>query len=58
MCPNCHDEVHADGDIIIEEWRNTTGGRQLFWRRKGEEPIVAEGAKPHVYGQSASGPDM
>ena len=47
LCSNCHEDVHNDGMIIIEGWMRTTEGRTLFWRRKGEDPVASDGAKPY-----------
>lgn len=37
LCPNCHSNVHA-GDITIIGLYKTTGGLQLMWFKKGEDP--------------------
>ncbi len=49
VCPTCHDRVHA-GDVIIEGWFQTTAGRELVHRLKGEAPKLTAGAQPHLYG--------
>lgn len=47
VCPNCHYNIHL-GNIIIEEWCNTTIGRQLIWHEKGEPSITGNDAIPHI----------
>lgn len=37
VCPNCHSLVHS-GDVIIIGVYQTTGGTQLMWFKKNEEP--------------------
>jgi hypothetical protein len=37
------------GEVIIEGWFNIDGKRELVWRKKGEEPKLAEGAVPPEY---------
>jgi hypothetical protein len=51
ICASCHDEVHK-GMIVIEKWAQTSEGKKLMFRRAGEEAIVDEGAKPHLYGKT------
>jgi hypothetical protein len=41
LCPNCHSLVHS-GDFIIIGVYYTTGGKELFWFKKGEEPPIKE----------------
>jgi hypothetical protein len=48
ICAACHDDIHI-GTVIIEGWFMTTGGEKLVWRRAGEPPKLAEGAKPPLY---------
>lgn len=35
ICSNCHTDTHK-GLIIIDEWVQTTLGRQLIWHRKDQ----------------------
>lgn len=37
LCPNCHSYVHS-GDFIIIGLYQSTGGLQLLWYKKGEDP--------------------
>ena len=37
LCPNCHSSVHTGEFIIIGVYK-TTGGTQLMWFKKGEDP--------------------
>jgi hypothetical protein len=48
VCGSCHDEIHF-GDIIIEGWLGTSGGKELFWHKKGEESITGHECKPPLY---------
>jgi hypothetical protein len=38
VCSNCHNRVH-DGQIVIERWYNTTGGKKVlhFWENEEEK---------------------
>ena len=51
VCPTCHDLIHV-GDIIVEGWWRVNGLRVLSWRKKGDETIFGEGAKPPGYSDS------
>jgi len=41
LCPNCHSCVHT-GEIIIIGVYHTTGGLQLMWFKKGQDPPLPE----------------
>jgi len=39
LCPNCHGCVHT-GELIIIGVYQSTGGPQLMWFKRGEEPSI------------------
>jgi len=41
LCANCHSLVHT-GEIIIIGVYQTTGGQQLMWFKKGEDPPIPQ----------------
>lgn len=41
VCPTCHSCIHT-GEFIIIGVYQTTGGTQLVWFRKGEDPPLPE----------------
>jgi hypothetical protein len=41
VCPTCHSLIHS-GEIIIIGIYKTTGGTELMWFKKGEEPPFSE----------------
>jgi uncharacterized protein YlaI len=47
ICPNCHFKIHL-GEIIIENWATSTGGRILLWHKKGEKSVTGDDAVPHI----------
>ncbi len=47
ICQNCHYKIHL-GEIIIEKWTMTTGGKKLFWHNKGDESFTGNDAIPHM----------
>ena len=52
ICPSCHDGIHScPPRLILEGWILTSEGMKLIWRRKGEDMVANEGAKPPIYGQ-------
>jgi len=50
ICDNCHREIHM-GEIIIEGWFQTTGGKELIWYNKNEKSLTGESAKVHIFGE-------
>ena len=51
ICGACHDMVHT-GDIIIEAWLMTSGGRKLFFHYQGEPSITGLASTPPIYNSS------
>jgi len=51
ICPNCHFKVHL-GEIILENWMQTTSGRYLIWHNKGESSVTGDNATPHIIKKS------
>jgi len=41
LCPNCHSRVHT-GELIIIGVYFTTGGYQLMWFKKGDNPPLPQ----------------
>jgi len=41
-------KIHK-GDIIVENWVQTTQGRELLWHTKEEESITGNDALPHLF---------
>ena len=48
ICSNCHHKIHM-GDIIIEQWLMTSGGRELIWRNKDGESFTGRDSKVHLF---------
>ena len=43
LCSKCHEDVHLNPpQLILECWRNTSDGRQLFFHKRGENSITGE----------------
>jgi hypothetical protein len=49
LSPNVHDMVHR-GEIVIEGWFMSSGGRILIWRNAEEETITGNSSTPPAYG--------
>jgi hypothetical protein len=49
ICPNCHAKIH-NGIIILENWVQTTNGKELIWHYYKDESITGDDAKPHLFG--------
>ena len=47
ICPNCHTKIHL-GEIVIENWVQSTGGRMLIWHKRGEASVTGNDAVPHL----------
>jgi uncharacterized protein YlaI len=47
ICPNCHFKIHL-GEIILENWVSSTGGRMLLWHKKDEASVTGNDAVPHI----------
>ena len=47
ICPNCHNKVHH-GEIVIEGWKMTSCGRELFWHNKNEQSLSGQDAITHI----------
>lgn len=47
LCGNCHDLIHY-GQIVIESWCQTTGGKELLWHKIGEESFSGWDSKTHI----------
>ena len=47
ICPNCHFKIHL-GEIILENWTNSSPGKLLLWHKKGEPSITGDDAIPHI----------
>ena len=45
VSPNTHRLIH-EGEIIVEGWFLTSGGKELIWHRKGQTGITGREAKP------------
>lgn len=52
LCPDEHDDIHA-GDLIVENWVQTTEGRKLAWHRKNDLPQYTEGIQAPLYTQKS-----
>jgi hypothetical protein len=49
VCPDCHDDIHR-GDVLLEGWFGTSGGRRLHWHRRGDPDVAGPGIEPPAYG--------
>ena len=47
ICQTCHRRVH-EGEVIIEGWFETTGGRTLFHYVKDEKSFTGESKSTYI----------
>ena len=47
ICANCHQKVH-ENHIIIEDWVQTTMGKELMWHEPQQESFTGKNAKTYI----------